>query len=55
LNARAAQVPYALRLRSKKLHDDLRKIAKAERRSLNEIINMACEEYVARRKDSKDG
>lgn len=46
--ANEVPVPYALRLRSKRLRDELARIAKHERRSLNEIINIACEEYVRR-------
>jgi len=51
--AKEVPVAYALRLRSKRLRDDLQRIATAERRSLNEIINNACEEMVARRSRRK--
>lgn len=44
--ASETQVAYALRIRNKKLHAALVKIAKLERRSLNEIINIACEQLV---------
>ena len=46
------QVPYALRLRSKRLRDQLQRIASRERRSLNEIINIACEKYIAAQEQS---
>jgi predicted HicB family RNase H-like nuclease len=44
-------VPYALRIRSRKLHAELQRIATTERRSLNEIINIAIEQYITHRKD----
>ena len=47
--ANEVQVAYALRLRSKRLRAQLQKIADADRRSLNEVINMACEEFVRER------
>lgn len=39
-----------LRFRTLALRDELQKLANQERRSLNEIINMACEEFVRGRK-----
>jgi hypothetical protein len=41
-------IAYALRLNGP-LHKALTRIAKQERRSLNDIINIACEEFVQRR------
>jgi len=43
------RVQYPLYLRSVSLRKELDRIAREERRSLNEIINQACEEFVARR------
>ncbi len=45
---------YPLKLDALRLRSDLEKIAKAERRSLNEIINIACEEYVTRVRHAAD-
>lgn len=41
---------YALSFKSKKLRTDLEKIARAEDRALNYIINIACEEFIHTRK-----
>ncbi len=44
---------YPLYFRSKKLRDEMQRLANQEHRSLNEIINIACEEFVAKRKDGR--
>jgi hypothetical protein len=48
--ANERRVQYPLYLRSVSLRKELERIANQERRSLNEIINIACEEFVAKRK-----
>lgn len=46
------EIPYALRL-PKETHTAMKKLAIADRRSLNALIVIACDEFIERRKEPR--